>query len=86
MSIKSILSENGVKLSPVSKAQKLINSGASEADICKAICTTKAYQVPAVEKYVNGVLNKKTAQAPEKTAPVEERKVRSPYSGEPKRG
>lgn len=39
--------EKGIKLSPSSKAQKLINQGADEAAIAVALQTTKAYKEDA---------------------------------------
>ena len=87
MSIKSILKENGANLSKTSKASKLIASNASEVDICKAIRTTKAYQIPAVAKYVNGILGKKVeSTAPENVEAVKEKKINTGHYGEPRRG
>ena len=87
MSIKSILKENGANLSKTSKASSLIASNASEVDICKAIRTTKAYQIPAVAKYVSGVLGKKAeVPAPEKVEAVKEKKINTGHYGEPRRG
>ena len=87
MSIKSILKENGANLSKTSKASSLIAANASENEICKAIRTTKAYQIPAVAKYVNGVLGKKVeSTAPENAEDVKEKKINTGHYGEPRRG
>ena len=86
MSIKSILKENGANLSKTSKASSLIAAIASENEICKAIRTTKAYQIPAVAKYVNGVLGKKEVPEPEKVEAVKEKKINTGHFGEPRRG
>ena len=87
MSIKSILKENGASLSKTSKASSLIAANASENEICKAIRTTKAYQIPAVAKYVNGVLGKKAeVPEPEKVEAVKEKKINTGHYGEPRRG
>ena len=63
--IKSILDDNNVKLSPVSAAAKLIKSNGSEADICRSIVKTKAYQVAAVKQYVDMVIYPPTPVAEE---------------------
>ena len=87
MSIKSILKEIGANLSKTSKASKLIASNASENEICKALRTTKAYQIPVVAKYVNGVLGKKAeSAAPENAEVVKEKKINTGHYGEPRRG
>ena len=87
MSIKSILKEIGANLSKTSKASKLIASNASENEICKALRTTKAYQIPVVAKYVNGVLGKKAeVPEPEKVETVKEKKINTGHYGEPRRG
>ena len=77
--IKSILDDNNVKLSPVSAAAKLIKSNGSEADICRAIVKTKAYQVAAVKQYVDMVIYPPTPVAEK----VEEKRASNGRAAEP---
>ena len=43
-SVINYVKENGIKLAANSKALKLINNGASEAEVAVALQTTKAYK------------------------------------------
>lgn len=43
-SVINYVKENGIKLAANSKALKLINNGASEAEVAVALQTTKAYE------------------------------------------
>ena len=83
--IQAFLEKNGIKLASNAKAGKLLSEGKSDAEVAKAMVTTKAYKEYPELRSICLAAIEETAKKQEETKTPEPKKTSSCRGGEPSR-